>query len=414
MKIRTLVLAVFLLASMCILSAQLSAQKGPVAGGKYSVVYNPPSASPLSKVSSLSLYYVFDYWNLRYGTRLALWQNVLRPDTTRLHAAPMQRLKDGWTATIDVPADAALLSWIVSDGQHMDGNSERTYVEYVLGSDGKPVRNARYYNVQFLRLGGNDIGTIIGEMEREIADHPQNFPAYHQYFSLLMEQSKGSSKIQERIANRLDEMEKTYGDDDEFLNLAAQTWFYILQDQKQGLAFRERIPPGRHWPQVLRMFDREGKQAEESERQLQSQSRRSQLLNTELPSFNLKNAAGEKVSFPRRDGQPLLVLFWASTSERSLQQIDKLRQILESGDGAGIDVVYVSLDPDEQRAAAVARERGFEAGLLFNQGATLATLGVDSLPTLFVVDSRDIVRTIQVGFSLQQVEELRSLLPTLR
>jgi hypothetical protein len=389
------------------------AQPGPRAGSSYTVVYNPPSASPLSKSNTLTLFYVFDYWNVRYGTRMALWQNVLRPDTNRLRSMEMQRGAEGWKATIEIPEDAALFSWIVSDGQYMDGNLERTYVEYILGDDGKPVRNARYFNIQFLRLAGNEIGTLIREMERELADYPGNFPAYHQYFSLLMEQSKGSTKIQERIANRLAEMEKQFGDDDEFLNLAAQTWYYLLQDQKRGMDFRDRISPSRQWPQVLRMFDRDAKQAQEVERQMQSQNRRTQLLNTELPAINLNNPGGGRTSFPAGNGRPTLLLFWASSSERSLQKIDELKK-LQQRLGADIDVFYVSVDPDEEKALDAARKMGFDNDVLFNQGATLAMLGVDSLPTLFAVDSRDIIREIQIGFSMQQVEELSELLPKLR
>ncbi|MCZ7556723.1 MAG: hypothetical protein M5R41_10020 [Bacteroidia bacterium] len=394
-------------------SGDLSAQTGPRAGSSYTVVYNPPSASPLSQSKAVTMFYVFDYWNVRYGTRMALWQNVLRPDTNRLRSAEMQRVAEGWTATIEIPEDAALLSWIVSDGVYMDGNLERTYVEYVLGGDGKPVRNARYFNIQFLRLAGSEIGILIREMERELADYPTNFPAYHQYFSLLMEQSKGNTKIQERIANRLGEMEKQFGDDDEFLNLAAQTWYYLLQDQKRGLDFRERIAPSRQWPQVLRMFDRDAKQAEVLERQMQAQTKRSQLLNTELPAFNLNNPGGGRTSFPRGSGRPTLLLFWASTSERSLQKIDALKEIIRMN-ATDIDVYYVNVDVDESKALDVARAKGIVDQVLLNQGATLAILGVDSLPMLFAVDSRDIIRDIQIGFSAQQVEELSTILPGLR
>jgi hypothetical protein len=52
--------------------------------------------------------------------------------------------------------------------------------------------------------------------------------------------------------------------------------------------------------------------------------------------------------------------------------------------------------------------------VLYNQGATLAILGIDSLPTLLAVDSRNVIRSIQVGFTAAQVEEVRALLPSLK
>jgi hypothetical protein len=390
----------------------LSAQQRPVVGKTHTVVYNPPAESPLAKTSSLTLYYVFDFWHVRYGTRMALWQNVLRPDTNRLHSAPMQRSGQSWQAEITIPSTAALLSWIVSDGEHLDGNNEKTFVEYVFGDDGKPVRNARYFNVQFLRLARSEPGTLVREMERELADYPDNFIAYHQYFSLLIEQGKGSVRVQERIANRLEELESRHGGDDEFLNLAAQTWYYLLHDQSRGLDIRKRISPTRLWPQVLRMYDRETKQAEDMERQLQSRSRREQLLNTELPRFNLNTAEGDKSAFPRDNGRPLILLFWATTSERSMQKLSEVKSLLSAN--PGVDVVYVNVDVDETQAAEVATERGVLPHLLYNQGATLAILGIDSLPTLLAVDSRNVIRSIQVGFTAAQIEEVRALLPSLK
>ena len=325
----------------------------------------------------------------------------------------MEKLGESWKADLRIPDDAALFSWIVSDGKNTDGNNEKTWVEYVLGNDGKPVKNARYFNVQFLRLAGSDLGSMVMEMERELADYPENFPAYHQYFSLLIEQAKGSERIQERIVNRIAELEKLHASNAEFLNLAAQTWYYLLQDQKRGLAYREKIPFGEHWPQVLRMYDREGKEAQETERQIQSRSRRDQLRGNELPEFNLKTVAGEKSGFPRRNGRPLILLYWASTSERSLKLIDDIRNMLKATPGDAIDVVYASVDPEEERAVATASQRGFTPNLLFNQGSALQILGIDSLPTLFIVDSGDVIRAVQVGYSSAQVEEVRALVESL-
>ena len=403
----------FLTIFLLLASAGLHAQQGPVAGKPYSLVYNPPAGSELSRASSVTLYYVFDFWNVRYGTRLALWQNVLRPDTSRLRSVQLEKVAESWRGTFDIPSDAALLSWIVSDGRAMDGNNERTFVEYILGDDRKPVRNARYFNVQFQRLAGSDLGTMVMEMERELAEYPDNFPAYHQYFSLLIEQGRGSTRIQERILAKLSELEKVHATNDEFLNLAAQTWYYLLQDQKRGLEYREKIAPGQHWPQVLRMFDREGKETEDMERQMQSRNRRDQLRNTELPEFNLKTPAGDKSGFTRRNGKPLILLYCATTSELSLILIDDVQEMLKKLSGKDFDLAFVSVDPEEERAVTAATSRGFKEHLFFNQGSALQILGIDSLPILYAVDANDIVRAVQVGYSPAQAEDLRKVLETI-
>jgi|GEM_PF-1347200 len=397
------------LLSLCNLSRAI-AQQYPVAGSSYTIQYHPVRGTTFSSAKSLMLIYAFDFWNIRYGTRLALWQNILRPDTNRVHSAQMRRDGDSWKATIDIPQDAALLSWIVGDGTYLDGNNEKTYVEYIRDSSGKVVRNARFYNIQFMKLAGEEVGTMIREMEREISDYPDNFPAYHQYFSLLLEQGRGNPRVQERISNRLRELETRYRDDMDFQNLAAQTWYYVLQNQKTGLDIRSRIPVDKMWPQVARMFDREATMEQERERQTTRRSRRAELLNAELPTFNINNAQGEKSAFPREHGRPVVLLFWASTSENSTAMIADVLQMIGEYNLNDIEVVLVNLDPDESNAREFAKSKNIPLELYFNQGATLQILGVDSLPTVFLVDRDNIIRSIVVGYAAMQLEELRIVL----
>ena len=400
-------LPVLVLCLLALAVPPLSAQTGPVAGEPYTLTYVPQPDSPLAGADALTLIYVFDYWNVRYGTRLALWQNVLRPDTGRVRYAELRKEKGGWTATIDIPADAALLSYVVGDGEHLDGNNEKTYTTYVYGKDGRPVRNARFFNISFLRLAREDLGRIVQEAEREIVDYPENFPAYHQYFKLLLEQAKGSARVQGRIATRIDELEKRYGADPEFLNMAAETWYYILQDQEKGLEYREKITPGQQWPQVFRMFDRNAKMEEQRQREIYAEQQRTKLINTELPAFNLHDRDENKVGFPQKDGKVRILVFWASSSSNSGQMLTALRPVAEGAPRDAVEVVAISVDPDETKAMEHFQGRGYPFTLLFNQGATLQILGVDSIPVTFVVDGEGMVRNVQVGYSAANISAIR-------
>lgn len=392
---------------LVVFALPLSAQKVPVVGDSHTVVYIPPADSPLASADALTLIYVFDYWNVRYGTRLALWQNVLRPDTQRVRFAPMTRGAGGWTATIDIPANAALLSYIVGDGERIDGNGEKTFTSYIYDAEGRPVRNARFFNISFLRLAREEIGRLVQEAEREITEYPENFPAYHQYFKLMLEQAKGSTRAQQRIVNRIEELEKRYAEDSEFLNMAAETWYYVLQDEEKGLEYRGKIPPGQQWPQVLRMFDRNAKEEELRQREMHAEQQRTRLINTELPGFNLHDRDGNKVAFPQKDGRTRIIVFWASTSGNSGQMLDALRQVVDGRPRDAVEVVAVSVDPDETKAMEFFGGRGYPFTLLFNQGATLHLLGVDSIPVTFVVDGDGVVRNAQVGFSAANVAAIR-------
>ena len=395
------------------LATALQAQSGPVAGQPYTVSYIPPPDTPLASAKELTLIYAFDYWNVRYGTRLALWQNVLRPDTGRVRFARLEKGAGGWRTTIDIPETAALLSYIVGDGQVIDGNNEKTYTSYINDAEGRPVRNARFYNIPFLQLAREEIGTIVQEAEREITEYPENFPAYHQYFKLLLEQSRGNTRTQQRIATRIDELEQRHGANFEFLNMAAETWYYVLQDQTKGLAYRAKIPPNAQWPQVFRMYDRGTKEEEERQRVVQSEQQRTRLINAELPAFNLHDRDDRKVSFPQKDGKVRIFIFWASTSANSGQMLEALRDIAAAKPRDAFEVVAVSVDPDETKAFEQFDGKAYPFVLLFNQGATLMLLGVDSIPTTFVVDGEGIVRNMQVGYSLPNVQSLRETVDSL-
>lgn len=396
-----------------ILPATLPAQSGPTAGGTFTVLYNPPADSPLADASEAILVYVFDFWNVRYGTRLALWQNVLDPDTSRVRYARMERAGESWAADIPVPANAALLSYVVTDGTHMDGNEQKTWVRYVLGSDGKPVMNARYFNIPFLKMAREEIGVLIREAEREVTAWPENFRAYQKYFALLLEQSKGSPRTQERIAGRIEELEKRFGADPGFLNMAAEVWYYVLQDQARALEYRKRIEPSAMWPQVFAMADRQGTQQSEADRARQSAERRTALIGETLPDFNLHDANGEKVAFPRSGGTPLVLLFWSSTSDKSRGMLDALQDALASLPGSALDVVTVSLDLEADKAREYFAAQSLPFELLFNQGSTLHLLGVDSIPIVFLVDGENTVREILVGYEPGRTGALRAALTEL-
>ena len=388
---------------------------GPVEGEMHTVVYNPPKNSSLADAASLDLVYVFDLWNRRYGTRLALWYNVLRPDTGRVHFARMRKEGGSWKAEIPIPEGASLLSYIISGPQAMDGNGEKTFTRYVLNEQGEPVMNARYFNIPFLRLARAPIGELVREAEREISAYPENFRAYHQYFKLLLEQGKGSPRTQERIANRIARMEKDYGERTEFLNMAAETWFYILQDPEKALEYRNRIPSDKLWPQVLRIYDREEKQRQEIARMTAAEQRRAELRGAELPSFNLRDASDGKVAFPRGDGKAMVLVFWASTSERSRDLLTALDIIADEAGSAPLQVTAVCLDANPEEGAAWFAGEGLPFELLYNQGSALQMLGVDSIPIVYFVDAENIVRDIMVGYDVRRRDALRvsvrSILP---
>lgn len=401
---------IFFLLLVFVLPCAVQAQNDPVAGKTFTVVYHPPQGSPLAQASDLQLIYVFDFWNTRFGTRLALWQNVVSADTSRLHVADLRKGRDGWTADIPIPADAALLSYIVAGGGAVDGNYQKTFVHYVMNEKGEPVQNARVFNLPFLEMARAEIGVRIREAEAEIIAYPENFQAYNKYFTLLLEQAKGNPRIQQRIVSRLESLEKRFGQNDDFLNMAAETWFYVLQNPERALEYRKRISSTNMWPQVFRMFNQEEKQEQARQRASYNENRRKELHGEEFPDFNLMNVAGEKTAFPTGSGNPAAYVFWASVSEKSCDLLLALKAALSAFEKGELDVIAVNLDVDKEKGTAWFDQHQLPFSLMFNQGNVLMQLGVDSIPIMYFVDRENVIRHIQVGYAEEQSGALRSAL----
>lgn len=395
-----------------LVNSELVAQPYPHSGQQFTLRYLGRSHGSFAPDDRLQLLYVFDFWNVRYGTRLALWNNVLRPDTTRLKKAAMTRVQDGWEAVIDIPADAALLSYVVSNGKSIDGNDEQTYVEYVRNAADEPVKNARFFNVQFMRLARREMGVLLNEAGLEISAYPDNFPAYHQYFSIMLEQDKGSARSQQRIIQKIDELEKSYSTDPEFLNMAARTYYYLLQDPETALSYRAKIPVEKLWPEVMRIFDRDARNEEQQERNDRMQGIRDKLSNAPLPEFQLRSYDGGKVNFPGKGGKPSILCFWMEGSEKSRNMLRDLAAF-HGRFGERIDIVAVCVDRDQDRTVAYLKQHPLPFTALHNQGNTLFKLGVESVPTTFIVDKDNIVYDAYVGYSANVTGALQQAIESL-
>ena len=389
----------FLLAIVAVCAAPLAAQIKPVAGFPIDIVFRPDAGTPLASADSLDVVYAFNYWGTRYGTRLALLENVLRPDSGQQRRAPMKRGNDGWKATIDIPANAAVLSYYFTDGRHREDNGEKTFAAYVYGADGKPVKNAHFYMTSFLLLARADLDTRVKEAEMEIVEWPENFRAYSLYFTLLFERDKGREKSRKQIYEILQKLEDKYRDNDEYLNLTARTLFYVLRETELALKVKGQIAPTKLWPEVFMMYDREGKEEERRRITLEREQRRTALLNAQVPEVSYLDTAMVRRSLRSGKDQAALVVFWATTSEQSMDALRRLSAAWERHRTKNVSLIAVNLDPDEMIARRKMAELALPIEYAFRDGAMVADLGVDAIPTVFFIDPQRVIRKIAVGFS---------------
>lgn len=137
-----------------------------------------------------------------------------------------------------------------------------------------------------------------------------------------------------------------------------------------------------------------------------------------LIDFKLENMEGTEVSLEnlRVGARLVVVVFWATWSESSLREVEKLAG-LASLLADGLRVIAINAEaefPDaSQRAAARKVARGFPMGYvaLFDRGlSTFRDYTVSAIPTTFVADEKGIVIFRLAGFPVVGGQRMLTLL----
>lgn len=389
------IIPVFVLA-LCA-AASVQAQITADSVGVLTITYTPPPHVRFADGAPLDLVYVFNYWGTRSGTRLALLENVLRPDSARMRRVPMERRGNAWAADVVVPANGALLSYYITDGTVRDDNRERTYVKLMTDGTGKPLRNAHFFNTPFLQLAGAPLDDRVAEAEREVLAHPDNFRTWSQYFTLYLERNAGSAKSVGRIVSLLEDLERKYPDTTDCLNLIARTYFYVLQDVDRALDYRNRIPASGQWPEVVAIYNREQVMEERRRKAAERAATRDRILNAEVPDVTFSDWNGTKHRLREEPGTAVVVFFWATTSEHSRNLIEPLARLHERWSAQGVRFLDVNLDVVQESAMRHLERHALPFEHRRNNGTALIDLGIDGIPNVMVLDARRNVRAFITG-----------------
>lgn len=374
--------------------------------------YNPEQTDIFESLDNMKVVYVANFWNTRRGTRLALRENIHRPDSSRLMTAPLEKTDAGWEAVLTIPPNAAVLSYYITDGEAIDDNHGDTFTAYVYTRDNVPVPNAHYFMVPFLELAGAGLEERLRESEQEILSYPRNFRAYTQYFQLYMEIERGSQRGQARIVQRLQNLEEQFGEKPDCLNLIARTYYYILRDQKTGLQYKERIPVKDRWREVEAMFDPEAHNEQQRERLLRLQRTQGALLNTEAPPIDFIDGEG-RLSVQELKGQPVLLIFWATTSDLSLELFNKIKAQYDVFEKKNVVVLAVNAGESQEAVDAFRKKHDFPFRWVLNNGAALLMYGVGGLPQSYIIDKDGIIRDLVVGFEPATMQKIRTAIEKL-
>jgi len=218
----SLILPVSVLLCLLLIGCSSQETEMPVAGKTYVLRYNPEHTGILTDADQIRVVYAFDYWGTKVVQRLRgegeqedLFHNVLNPDEGRSFVRKMDRRGGHWEAKIPIPDDASLISYYFTDGVRSDYNDRKTYVSYVYGEDGKPVKGARFRNIDFLIMAGKDHPAVLDEIHKEITDYPDHFIAHVVYWRFQFFETVSPDTLMmlmEKSGRHFSNLHNEYGD----------------------------------------------------------------------------------------------------------------------------------------------------------------------------------------------------------
>lgn len=336
-------------------SLSLAAQSLPVAGKTYLLKYDPAGKNIFTKDSKIILVYTFDYWGTK-GTSSegpeSLFQNVIKPDKGRKKEINMSPLNGIFTAEINIPDSAELLSYYLTDGNNSDFNDKKTYTSYVYNNSGKPVKGARFRNIDFLIMAGADNKTCIDEIENELKDYPDFHIARYVFWEKKFSGEKDFEKLlllYNDFEKEFNQLKERFPDDYEFLNAQGKGYVafqsalsgvlmpYYESASKRIIEIAEQIPDGKRASIIQRMYDM-------NQRQKKSAEFNKEIIGKPSIDFQFISTKGEKRMLSDFKGKVVLLDFWGTWCGPCLSEIPNLVKAYEKFKEKGFEIISISSD----------------------------------------------------------------------
>ena len=131
-----------------------------------------------------------------------------------------------------------------------------------------------------------------------------------------------------------------------------------------------------------------------------------------LPSVQLKDINGKRVDTAKlnNDGKPYIISFCATWCKPCLRELDAINEVYPDWqDETGVRLIAVSIDKaqDESKVKPLVNSKGYEYEVLLDpNGDFKKAMGVNMVPTVFVIDGKNNIIDTRTSYSDGSEEHL--------
>jgi thiol-disulfide isomerase/thioredoxin len=114
-----------------------------------------------------------------------------------------------------------------------------------------------------------------------------------------------------------------------------------------------------------------------------------------LPDFTIQTFDGHNTSRAALDGKPLLLIFWNTWCPYCMEELPKINRVAEKIGPKGLAVFAINtgINDSESKARAYWERSKYVFSSGFDRQFEITTIfGVRGVPTIFLVDSKGVVR----------------------
>jgi peroxiredoxin len=304
-------------------------------------------------------------------------------------------------ANIFISDSAQLLSYYFTDGINFDYNDKKTYISYIYGQSGKPVKGARFRNIDFLVMSGADNRMCIEEIENELKDYPDYHLARYVLWNKKFENEKdfkGLLSLKDDFEEEFAELKIIYPDDYELLNSEGRGYYafqmalnntmmpYYRSASEKILEIAKRIPDGKRASIIQRVY-------ESDLQQKKSVEFNEGIVGKPSINFEFKSTKGEQKKLSDFKGKVVLLDFWGTWCGPCVGEIPNLVKAYEKFKEKGFEIVSISSDlmmqtKTEEEFKSFTQEKNMSwTHVLDDKNKTIHTLyNIAHWPTLYLID----------------------------